>query len=864
MKDNWCHELAKADDLPAVFSTLYVRCAAGAEPVETLQKIVREAFPASEAEPASDASGLRTLRDKLCSLNQVDDSAWEDHADIEATGTDWLPRLAATLIVASGQDAPRMLASAALCHAAKASRDTACAIAYAFREAVWLAQPVLLVSNLVATAQRDTSLLYAQLFATNLATRAPCELARTFVLDEGCPLVALLAFGVALTSSDALGESLHDMTFHLANECIAVGAWSCAAAILQNLLRNERLYALEEDDEAEGEDAQPDRENELQHALPAVESAKHAVKGLEQSVLTHGLVDAKCGASVRRALGIYDSAKTGLTLAEELLSILSREEMQGHCNLQPLLQLLIERGFVGGSVDDHSWIMQQREQLHDLTHDRRREDVRCDARAVSTHSSLARGGRAPTLPLPPPYKTRPPPLLLRTRAPTRPHSLTHTRRSHTRSPRRPLPHRRARTYATDRARTRRPPRAPRTCVQAAMTEGAAHSIWPPRVDGSQTAFEITVVMPSGAALLVRDNLASDSVGNLAAKLSEHPELSAHDFYMMHHSSCLNERLALCDYNIQARSELRALHCAALPGGVGDTNVYAAKHQQAIEAALSAAVTDVMWEQPPDPVRTLAQRLAYHGDVRREPGLNRPANDAAPATAVSATPAATDEPGSPARVALLPCLQLKGHVKARGQDNPLYPPRHPVPDELAPWDVPFPDYAPEAWTHVDVLANDRELSTGAKWADPPDVARLGQRVSYAGDGLPKPLVLGADGKPRNPVGRTGLRDRGLLGKWGPNHAADPIVTRYHPETGKLQMVAIRREDTGQWAIPGGMVDDGKVVPAKLRREFTEEAGNLADGDARVEFDAQVTFGSLLRFDPAWHCADCMTSETNHLP
>ena len=30
--------------------------------------------------------------------------------------------------------------------------------------------------------------------------------------------------------------------------------------------------------------------------------------------------------------------------------------------------------------------------------------------------------------------------------------------------------------------------------------------------------------------------------------------------------------------------------------------------------------------------------------------------------------------------------------------------------------------------------------------------------------------------RNPAGRTGLTGRGLLGKWGPNHAADPIVTR----------------------------------------------------------------------------------------
>lgn len=35
----------------------------------------------------------------------------------------------------------------------------------------------------------------------------------------------------------------------------------------------------------------------------------------------------------------------------------------------------------------------------------------------------------------------------------------------------------------------------------------------------------------------------------------------------------------------------------------------------------------------------------------------------------------------------------------------------------------------------------------------------------------------DNRPLNPKGRTGLKGRGVLGKWGPNHAADPIVTRW---------------------------------------------------------------------------------------
>lgn len=65
--------------------------------------------------------------------------------------------------------------------------------------------------------------------------------------------------------------------------------------------------------------------------------------------------------------------------------------------------------------------------------------------------------------------------------------------------------------------------------------------------------------------------------------------------------------------------------------------------------------------------------------------------------------------------------------------------------------------------------------------------------------------------RNPVGRTGMCGRGLLGRWGPNHAVDPIVSRW--KRGKdgnvmtmggkpvLEFVAILRKDTHDWAIPG---------------------------------------------------------------
>ena len=108
------------------------------------------------------------------------------------------------------------------------------------------------------------------------------------------------------------------------------------------------------------------------------------------------------------------------------------------------------------------------------------------------------------------------------------------------------------------------------------------------------------------------------------------------------------------------------------------------------------------------------------------------------------------------------------------------------------------------------------------------------------------LLDQSNKPLNPGGRTGLRGRGVLGKWGPNHAADPVVTRWstaengarkvEEATGRpvLEFVCIQRRDTGVWAIPGGMVDPGERVSVTVRREFMEEAlDSTAAGRENVE-------------------------------
>lgn len=147
----------------------------------------------------------------------------------------------------------------------------------------------------------------------------------------------------------------------------------------------------------------------------------------------------------------------------------------------------------------------------------------------------------------------------------------------------------------------------------------------------------------------------------------------------------------------------------------------------------------------------------------------------------------------------------------------------------------------------VFKNGRMVLEGPVWADPSDPTlvknfNLGPRQSYTGNYYVSPYNL-----PYNPEGRTGMIGRGLLGKWGPNHAADPIVTRWlnnDPSSRTIQFVAICRRDTGEWAFPGGMVECGDSVSATLKKEFLEETQNILEADPekaeQVESSVEALF------------------------
>lgn len=164
-----------------------------------------------------------------------------------------------------------------------------------------------------------------------------------------------------------------------------------------------------------------------------------------------------------------------------------------------------------------------------------------------------------------------------------------------------------------------------------------------------------------------------------------------------------------------------------------------------------------------------------------------------------------------------------HVKARFEKPAEYPQRFPVPDDLVGWETHFAEYAPPYYVSPVVLQHDSSRNP-AGWADPEDVALVPELPADCFSGI---IRFDGAGRPLNPAGRTGMAGRGLLGKWGPNYAADPIITRINHQDQRVEMLAIQRKDNGQWAIPGGMVDRGEEVSRTLARELREETGVMLD-------------------------------------
>ena len=193
--------------------------------------------------------------------------------------------------------------------------------------------------------------------------------------------------------------------------------------------------------------------------------------------------------------------------------------------------------------------------------------------------------------------------------------------------------------------------------------------------------------------------------------------------------------------------------------------------------------------------------------------------------------------------------MKLHIKSR---NLIYTTfkgreikRFPVPDEKVPWEVEFKEYRPTDWTNSDLVGN----------AIDPDVRKerhirlkfnhndgKTNRTSHLGVYELTDTRENSGAVPLNPMGRTGLKGRGHLGRWGPNHRGELIVTRWQRNSRNINMmhqisrkpileVAVRRQrGTMEFLIPVSMADAGSAPLYTATQEFIEDAvvsSNLDD-------------------------------------
>jgi ADP-ribose pyrophosphatase len=161
----------------------------------------------------------------------------------------------------------------------------------------------------------------------------------------------------------------------------------------------------------------------------------------------------------------------------------------------------------------------------------------------------------------------------------------------------------------------------------------------------------------------------------------------------------------------------------------------------------------------------------------------------------------------------------GHEHCLREAPAEYPARAAVDPNRVSWSVDWREYRPPTYESSVVRDHDR-THTPSGWADPPDLALARSLRHFTSN---EPFGSTPEGMPLNPRGRTGLAGRGLLGNFGANYAGDALVTRINPKSGQLEMIVVRRKDSHQWAIPGGMVDAGESGGQTHGRELREETG-----------------------------------------
>ncbi|XP_078686292.1 transient receptor potential cation channel subfamily M member-like 2 [Branchiostoma floridae x Branchiostoma belcheri] len=195
-------------------------------------------------------------------------------------------------------------------------------------------------------------------------------------------------------------------------------------------------------------------------------------------------------------------------------------------------------------------------------------------------------------------------------------------------------------------------------------------------------------------------------------------------------------------------------------------------------------------------------------------------------------------------------------------------RFPVFDKYVPWRKLFVEYDPPRYTapmeHFSEWFRQfaDEIDPSAQKPAPVwnEIVGYKMKIRHEGEGGTREEVMEVDrrswiedkdtgvgirynitseGVPQNPMGRTGLRGKGALFRWGPNHSMLAICTRWKhavdPATGDeqeeyllvegkrvLEFLSYKEPDFEEWAIPGAITAGLESKYSVLHRAFCTKA------------------------------------------
>ncbi|KAE8628405.1 hypothetical protein XENTR_v10007503 [Xenopus tropicalis] len=193
---------------------------------------------------------------------------------------------------------------------------------------------------------------------------------------------------------------------------------------------------------------------------------------------------------------------------------------------------------------------------------------------------------------------------------------------------------------------------------------------------------------------------------------------------------------------------------------------------------------------------------------------------------------SQDSGDSATHGLDPSTERKSiyHVNSRTLQYPDSPvSRYPVPDEMVPWEVPFPGYEPPFYT----------AERGDRGAYDPhsEMSQTNRKYNAVDGALDLRSSCGTyavqDGFPLNPMGRTGLRGVGSLRWFGPNHSLHLVITRWNTRANgsadkklprkMLEVLVVKEKKNELWALPGGTLSPGEEIPSKLQSILSQTYG-----------------------------------------